>query len=201
MANLTDYITYKPSAIAVSQADFDDLWRLWDKIEYTPNPLNKKYMIKRKQATFGGQYNFAGQVSNQFPLESNEWPTIVKEVLQVTRVMSGSESYNVVHVNWYPDGSAGLEPHSDDLRKNVPGMDIYSYTLLSQPGNPRGFQVYKKSAEKGTGELIKEYSLDHGDLVVMTTEMQEKFKHGVKKSSAKRFKDLKRINMTVRAWV
>ena len=194
------YISYKHGAIQVSTEDFNDLWGLWDIIDYTPNPMNKNYNIKRKQATFGGEYAFAGQVSNQFPKDSTEWPDVVRKVIQTTRELSGSDLYNVVHVNWYPDGSAGLEPHSDDLRKNIPGMDIYSYTLLSHPGNPRGFQVYNKVTKPTPKDLVKEYALDHGDLVVMTTEMQDKFKHGVKKSSAKKFENLKRINLTVRAW-
>ena len=39
-----------------------------------------------------------------------------------------------------------------------------------------------------------------GDLLVMSRGMQKCFKHGVKKSAAKKFHNLKRINMTVRAW-
>ena len=42
--------------------------------------------------------------------------------------------------------------------------------------------------------------LDHGDLVIMSAAMQGTHKHGVKKSAAKKYKNLKRINLTVRAW-
>tara|TARA_B100000497_G_scaffold48654_1_gene56149 strand:- start:904 stop:1131 length:228 start_codon:yes stop_codon:yes gene_type:complete len=73
-------------------------------------------------------------------------------------------------------------------------MAIYSYTFLSEPGNPRGFQIYEKD------EQVAEYMLDHGDLFVMGGGMQRYYKHGVKKSSAKRYAELRRINMTVRAW-
>jgi alkylated DNA repair dioxygenase AlkB len=103
----------------------------------------------------------------------------------------------VVHTNWYPDGTAGLDPHADDERDMVPDMDIYSYTFLSEPGNPRGFQIYTMDDNK---KPIHELFLDHGDLLIMLKGMQQHYKHGVKKSAAKRFQNVKRINMTVRAF-
>ena len=180
------------SAFDVAPGEFEDAWNLWDTIPWTPNPMNKKYNIKRKQATFGGSYHFAGQVSH----EVDDWPRLVTRVLAFTREHSGSDAYNVVHANWYPDGTAGLEPHSDDMRKNIPGSAIYSFTFLSESGNPRGFQVY----DKKTNEQVGEYMLDHGDLVIMSADMQDTHKHGVKKSTARKYKNLKRINLTVRAW-
>lgn len=182
-------LTHLRAAVPCDAETFEELWGLWDTIPWTPNPMNKKFNIKRKQATFGGTYEFAGQTSKQF---TGDYPELVKRVLHYV----GDPSYNVVHVNWYPDGTAGLEPHSDDLRKNSPGKSIYSFTFLSEPGNPRGFQIY----DKKTGEQVDEYMLDHGDLVIMTTDMQSTHKHGVKKSTAKKYKNLRRINLTVRAW-
>ena len=178
------------SALDVTPEEFEDMWGLWDTIPWTPNPLNKKYNIRRKQGTFGGSYHFAGQVSQQIDAR----PRLVTRVLEFTREHSGCMEYNVIHANWYPDGNAGLEPHADDMRKNLPGKSIYSFTFLSEPGNPRGFQVYKD------GEQVEEYMLDHGDLVIMSAAMQSTHKHGVKKSTAKKYKNLRRINLTVRAW-
>jgi len=178
------------SALVVAPEEFEEAWDLWDTIPWTPNPMNKKFNIRRKQATFGGTYHFAGQVSH----EVNVWPRLITRVLEFTRDHSGNADYNVVHANWYPDGSAGLEPHADDMRNNIPGASIYSFTFLSEPGNPRGFQVYRD------GVQVEEHMLDHGDLVIMSAAMQTTHKHGVKKSAAKKFKNLKRINLTVRAW-
>ena len=42
--------------------------------------------------------------------------------------------------------------------------------------------------------------LDNGDLFIMGKNMQQFYKHGVKKSTAKKYAELRRINMTVRAW-
>ena len=66
---------------------------------------------------------------------------------------------------------------------------------MSEPGNPRGFQIYNKESVE-----IYNLMLDNGDLLVMSGGMQKNYKHGVKKSMAKKFKYLKRINITVRAW-
>lgn len=180
------------SVLIVSTEEFEEAWALWDTIPWTPNPMNKNFNIRRKQATFGGSYHFAGQVSH----ELDEWPSLVTKVLEYTREHSGTNLYNVVHANWYPDGNAGLEPHADDMRKNIPGQAIYSFTFLSEPGNPRGFQIY----DKITGEQVDEHMLDHGDLVIMSVDMQKTHKHGIKKSTAKKFKNLRRLNLTVRAW-
>lgn len=193
---MDQYVKYRKSALGITDDLFNGLWDLWDTVPYTPNPMNKKYNIKRKQGTFGSSYAFAGQVSHQIPCDYEDWPELVRKVLVHAQQTSGSDLYNVVHVNWYPDGTAGLDPHSDDMRKMVPGMDIYSYTFLSEPGTPRGFQVY----DKKTNQQVHEFMLDHGDLLIMTTEMQNKFKHGVKKSTAKKYRNLRRINLTVRAW-
>lgn len=189
------YVLHEPGAIQIDPQVFEDAWKFSDTIASTPNPMNPKYMIKRKQCTFGAQYNFAGQKSLSVP--KDQWPSLVYRVLEDVRIRSGSNDYNVVHTNWYPDGSAGLDPHADDERDMIPNMDIYSYTFLSEPGNPRGFQIYTMDDVKKP-EL--EVFLDHGDLLVMSSGMQKCFKHGVKKSAAKKFHNLKRINMTVRAW-
>lgn len=180
------------SALVVAPEEFEEAWNLWDAIPWTPNPMNQRYHLRRKQATFGGTYRFAGQVSH----EVHVWPSLVTRVLDFTREHSGSEAYNVVHANWYPDGTAGLAAHSDDMRNNVPGMAIYSFTFLSAPGTPRGFQVY----DKATGKQVDELMLDHGDLVIMSAKMQQLQTHGVKSSAAKKYKNLKRLNLTVRAW-
>lgn len=183
---------YLPRALPVGPDEFEETWALWDTVPWTPNPMNKKHNIRRKQATFGDTYKFAGQVSH----EVTHWTPLVHKVLEWTRTHAGSEAYNVVHANWYPDGSAGLAAHSDNMAHHVPDLPIYSFTFLSAPGTPRGFQVY----DKATGEQVDELMLDHGDLVIMSAAMQQTRTHGIKKSAAKKYAQLRRLNLTVRAW-
>jgi alkylated DNA repair dioxygenase AlkB len=189
------YVLHEPGSIQVHPSVFEDAWNFSESIKSTPNPMNPNYMIRRKQITFGAQYNFSGQKSLCIPLD--QCPTLVSLVLEDVRKRSGCNDYNVVHTNWYPDGSAGLDPHADNENDMIPNMDIYSYTFLSEPGNPRGFQIYSMDDVK---KPKLEVFLDHCDLLIMSKGMQKYFKHGVKKSMAKKFHNLKRINMTVRAW-
>ena len=191
----TIYFEHIKNHVVPSEKEFEDLWKVNDYIDSTPNPMNKKYMIKRKQGTYGAQYNFAGQQSKSISSNYVDYPKIIKMVLEDVKILSQSDKYNVVHVNFYPDGSAGLLPHSDTEKDMLDDMNIYSYTFLSEPGNPRGFQIY----DQGETE-IHNVMLDHGDLLIMSGGMQRKYKHGVKKSTAKKFKALRRINLTVRAW-
>lgn len=189
------YVEHIPKNIRVTSEEFDELWDVFNVIESTPNPMNRKYMIKRKQCTYGAEYTFAGQKSKQISKTYDDYPIIVQKVLDDVKSKSQSDMYTVVHVNFYPDGSAGLDPHSDNERDMIQDMNIYSYTFLSEEGNPRGFQIYDMQQT-----FLKEIMLDHGDLLIMSGGMQKKYKHGIKKSMAKKFKELKRINLTVRAW-
>jgi alkylated DNA repair dioxygenase AlkB len=187
-----EYIVHEKSAIYCSDDMFQYMWDFSSRIDSTPNPLNSKYMIKRKQCTFGAEYKFAGQTSKR--IQEEHWPSLVNIVLSDANTRSGSNIYNVAHANWYPDGTSGLDPHSDNENDMIQNKDIYSYTFLSQPGNPRGFQIYENK------EQVGQIFLDHGDLIIMKAGMQQLYKHGVKRSAANKYKNLKRINLTVRAW-
>ena len=189
------YIDHYPKYLKVTNEEFEELWNVEKCVESTPNPMNKNYMIKRKQCTYGAQYNFSGQKSVNISQTYDEYPIIIKKVLDDVKLRSASDDYNVVHVNFYPDGNAGLDPHADNEQDMIKNKDIYSYTFLSQEGNPRGFQIYDMNKNQ-----INEIMLDKGDLLIMSGGMQQKFKHGIKKSKAKKFANLRRINLTVRAW-
>ena len=65
---------------AVVPCDAETFEELWETVPWTPNPLNN---IRRKQATFGNTYNFAGQTSHQLPIGEDEWPVLVKQVLRI----------------------------------------------------------------------------------------------------------------------
>lgn len=195
MCSCDNYLDYVPMRLSCSSNMFEDTWEYSKTIPNTPNPLNPRYMIRRKQCTFGATYLFGGQVSKC--VEYENWPELVKYVLDDVRKHSGSDVYNVVHTNWYPNGKAGLDPHADDERDMISNMDIYSYTFLSDVNKPRGFQIYTYEDLK---HPVKEIMLGHGDLLIMKTGMQKEYKHGVKKSAAKKYDTLRRINMTVRVW-
>ena len=189
------FVQHASKAIRVDAASFEELWAYGDSVAPTPNPMNKNYMIKRKQATFGSEYRFGQQLSHAVMGEESAWPQLVQLALQDARSRSSEpQSLRVCHVNWYPDGAAGLAPHADNEDLFQPGMPIYSYTLLSDPSLPRAFQIYE--GEEKTAKFS--FRLGHGDLLVMAGNMQNHYKHGLKATAAKAYANLRRINVTVR---
>ena len=128
---------------------FNELWAFGAddaRVPPTRNPMNQKYFIKRKQATFGTSYRFAGQISKEIGGPEASWPVAVQMALADARSRSSRpETLTAVHTNWYPDGSAGLQPHTDNENLFIPNMPIYSYTLLSDPSLPRGSRGSQKS--------------------------------------------------------
>ena len=46
------YIDHYSKYMKVTDEEFEELWNVEKSIESTPNPMNKKYMIRRKQCTY-----------------------------------------------------------------------------------------------------------------------------------------------------
>ena len=162
--------------------------------------MNRTQFLLRRQATFGIKYKFGSQTSQAFlDPEQELWPVAVQLALEDARLRSSApETLGAVHVNWYPDGKAGVGAHKDDESIFIKNMPIYSYTLLSDPTRPRGFQIYRDSSADPK-QALYDVSLGHGDLLVMAGNMQDRYKHGVKSTTAKRFSELRRVNLTVRS--
>ena len=139
------------------------------------------------------------------------WPAAVQKALKMSHTFVekrgiAHEVYNVVHVNYYPDGTSGVKPHADDEPELIRGLPIFSYTLL--PGDelrckPRDFAIYttKKSGKKTVQDReIARVTLGHNDLAVMQGSMQQHFFHGVPTTASKEFMNVDRLNLTVRAF-
>lgn len=175
------------------------------KVPKTPNPMNANYFVKRRQTTFGALYNFGQKVASQGA--DKQWPKAVTDALQFAQQFAESrgiskELYNGVHANFYPDGSAGVAPHSDSEGDMLKGLPIVSVTLLSGDKKPRPFSIYEKPKNKGEKPVkITDVVLGHGDIIVMMGRMQESFLHGVEAAKPpKEFKNAERMNLTVRAF-
>lgn len=195
----------------VDRAAFSALWNLKDTISPTPNPMNPKHNLLRVQATFGSTYDFAGQRSeNVGGDDPSTWPTPIRDMLDVARTMLKNNRYDghrlAAHVNWYPGGKAGVEPHDDKEDVFVPGAPIFSFTLYQSGWEydedhvPRKFQIYAKdsSAKRNVGPVMHDIPLPHESLLVMAGATQKDFVHGVKKTASKEYEFSKRINVTVR---
>jgi alkylated DNA repair dioxygenase AlkB len=190
-------------ALDVPDAEFEFFWKLMDKVPETPNPMNKKYNVIRRQATFGTNYNFAGQRSHQLMgHDEEEWPALVRKMLAIVKTSLAqkfAENELAAHVNRYPGGKAGLAPHDDKEGTFVVDAPIFSFTL-NRDAPPRGFQIYRKGPDgkQADKKPTKDIKLGDGDLLVMAGKMQSDFLHGVKKTESRAFKKSRRINVTVR---
>ena len=168
--------------------------------------MNRHVNLLRKQATFGATYKFGAQVSQRVDLPRSKWPTLVKRCVEdsVARIETKSgcrDSYAAAvaaHVNWYPDGRAGMGRHADAEPDLIPGAPIFSYSFSSANahGLPRLFDVYEVGAKKP----IASVPLGHGDVLVMCGSMQDTYEHGVRSTSRKAYAGESRINVTVRAF-
>ncbi len=175
----------------------------------TPNPYNRNTFLKRKQTTFGLKYTFAGQTTgtDESPDES-EWPAAVQACLAHARTSLKDDCPSLrdgvrlaAHVNWYADGSVGVEPHADDEAIWVPNAPIYSYTFLPEGSVARSFQIYEtttkpKTVEEMKAALVTEVKLENNDVLVMGGIFQQHYMHGLAKQ--KPVKTGIRINVTVR---
>ena len=194
------------NSFRVASDEFDELLTFMkDTVRASPNPRNPKTFLKRKQCTFvssdASAYHF-GQHNDTFR-DDVPWPSIVTKVLDLARLYTVSQCgvdaslYNGVHVNLYSDGSVGVNPHSDNETSLMLEYPIFSVTLLSDPSRPRAFSIYTK---EDSTKLYDIY-LGDGDILVMSGDMQKEFKHGVEASKpAKLYKDLVRMNLTIRAF-
>jgi len=199
-------LRYEPNALACTRDEYDELWRISHSVEPTPNPMNRHVNLLRKQATFGATYKFGAQVSQRVDLPRSKWPTLVKRCVEdsVARIENKSgarDSYAAAvaaHVNWYPDGRAGMGRHADAEPDLIPGAPIFSYSFSSANahGLPRLFDVYEAGAKKP----IASVPLGHGDVLVMCGSMQDTYEHGVRSTSRKAYASESRINVTVRAF-
>jgi alkylated DNA repair dioxygenase AlkB len=176
------------------------------KVPKTPNPMNPNTFVKRRQTTFGALYNFGQKVASQGG-DMEQWPEAVRQSLEYARVFAESrgiakELYNGVHVNYYPDGSAGVAPHFDSESDMLRGLPIVSVTLLTGDKKPRPFSIYEKPSTKGARpHKLADVQLGHDDVLIMMGRMQETFLHGVEPAKPpKDFKKAGRLNLTVRAF-
>lgn len=175
------------------------------KVPKTPNPMNRSTYLKRRQCTFGAKYNF-GQKVESVPFDDSSACRVVTTTLAFAKEFATSrgiaaELYNGVHVNYYPDGSAGLAAHSDSEADMLKGLPIISVTLLAGDPKPRPFSIYTKPKRGETLQKVADVNLGHGDVIVMMGSMQQYFLHGVEPAKPpKAFKNAERINLTVRAF-
>ena len=200
-------IMYFPKAMKCSEKEFEECWRVYDNVDVTPNPWDKKHPIKRRQGSYGARYSFGRQKSTDLG-KVIEAPQIIQRCIQDAqeRATQMSEEYSDLYtganVNWYSDGLAWIEAHQDTEKIGYP---IFSYTFIvhDKGWQEDAYRYFIVSTDKNS-QNISAYAAciqtRHGDLIVMDGELfQRDLYHWVPKAQ-KNMMNVRRINVTVRAW-
>jgi hypothetical protein len=198
-------------AVKCNDELFAEAWDYgMDEVKAVPNPMNRKFMIRRRQCTFGAEYSFGRQKSvNHGPI--SHAPTLIKKCTAHAKKLAPRFGVDPLlltgaHVNWYPDGKAGLGSHQDTETESTKGCPIFSYSFLFN-SSATGFQfrcfrvTRAKNDGKDSTEVVANLPLRNGDLAVMYgKKFQRDFWHSVPNSASKRYATLRRINVTIRVW-
>ena len=172
----------------------------------TPNPMNPKTFLRRRQGTFGATYDFGSQISHRVGGDDEkDWPELVRRVIADARRRDASpETLKAVHANYYPDG-AGVGKHSDKDGPFDHSKPIYSYTFLSEGSSPRDFLIHDARTthlgkKRARDEPFVKFTLGHGTLLIMGGSMQSEFAHEIRPLPKSKFTNAPhlRVNFTVR---
>ena len=159
--------------------------------ELTPyfgtNIVYGTYTIARKSCKFTSKDNIKNPSltsyanASTYPYENSPWiKYFKKEIEKLTET-----KYDYVLVHLYPDGEASIAWHND---KEALDSSVVSISL----GATRRMKFRHLGETRG---CIQEFSLKHGDVLVMEEGCQARYEHQIPKE--KRVKE-PRINMTWR---
>lgn len=178
--------TYAPDSEA-----FNKLWDLEPDEPGKIKMFGKTIIVPRWHRSYIRDYEFTG-VTNKAEFEVPEILKPFYEYAQNTKFAKDKDGpFNQILVNGYANGLDYISAHSDDEPELKPESCIMSISL----GETRTFRITgKKDKNK-----IEDFSLNHGDVVIMMGEMQELYKHQIVKVGGEKGSKMgRRINITLR---
>lgn len=136
--------------------------------------------ISRGVCSMGKDYAFSGIV-----MKAQPWDKRILELMNKINEVHGTQ-FNACLLNYYPDGSTSISPHSDDESSLVTPVIVASVSL----GATRSFVLEAK--DKSEKVVIP---LTSGSLLIMGEKCQSLYLHSLNKE-----KDISspRINLTFR---
>ena len=198
-------LTYVPDAVTCDAHEFNAMFE--NQPPPTPNPMNAKTFLRRRQGTYGATYSFGRQTSvNMGAID--DAPGVVQRCVADARRRAGDKAhaYTGAHVNWYADGATGLNAHQDAVGHGMEDMPIFSYSFVAFSNGhtnthappTRDFVV---AHDRDMRNVAARVETRHGDLVVMAgPRFQHDLWHAVPTTARKDKAHVRRINVTVRAW-
>jgi len=170
-----------PNPIALSDAEFEDLWNLRPAEKGKIMMFGKMVTTPRRSQTFGHSYYFSGVLH-----ESKPMTPVLSRLMEWCQ--GRSPSLNGCLVNWYENGADYIGAHSDSESSIVAGSEIYSLSF----GSTREFVFHPKE-----GGPTKAVTLLDKTLVVMCGLCQKTHKHSVPPCKVP---SGRRINVTFRSF-
>lgn len=124
-------------------------------------------MQARKTASFGQPYNYSGMTYEALPM-----PPSLVPIIEKLEALLGFRPNNCL-VNFYPNGQATMGFHFDSTAELVPGTGVAIVSLGAQ----RSITFQCKHGDKA--EFA--YPLASGSLLYMPPEIQEDWRHAIRK--------------------
>lgn len=159
-------VLYEPSFLCRSVASELLSWSL-DSLAWQAEPTRFGGLTLRQSCAFGAPglvYRYAGVTREGAPMPERLDALLRSELCATVP--------NFVLGNLYPNGAAGVGAHSDDEPDMVAGAPIACVSL----GATRTFDIF----DKRDGALRASVKLEHGSLLVMEGDMQDRFKHALR---------------------
>lgn len=202
---ITDASSYRLLRRAVD-CDAETFANAWERMPPpTENPRNPKTFLHRRQCTWGSEYAFGAQVSeNAGPIATAPW--LIQRCLEWVRddisknfVEIPPEDLTVAHVNWYSGGKAALSFHQD-VEPTFKGRPVWSFTFIRASEGTSISRRFAIAADKQGKRIIDNLNLGHGDVLVMQGAFQSELWHSVPRSLRRDLENQERLNITIRPW-
>lgn len=166
--------THYPHFLAEHEAD-QALDRCWLELDWSQRAITlfgRRVMQPRLIAWYGDPeavYRYSGLKLVPLP-----WHPLLLELKTYIEDLTGGR-FNSVLANAYRNGSDSMGWHSDDENELGPRPLIASLTL----GAPRRFLLRPKSRPNGVRSAAIALSLEHGSLLLMKGDSQQRYQHAL----------------------
>lgn len=144
--------------------------------------FGKKHKIPRFQQVFGQDYIFSNSISHALPIPQH-FETLIEFFNNKYNCL-----FNMLLINWYPNGSNYIGMHSDNEKQIIENSPVVTISF----GATRKFVT-----QDNVSKIKTMYELNHNDVLVMCGDFQKTHKHGIPKQL--KVKD-QRVSITLRCF-